>query len=294
MKILENIKLKPHSVYLKSYTTFQIGGLCRYFYEPDSLESLLELWQIIHKESLPYFILGAGSNILAKDSEIKKIIISLSNFQNISFKKNILKAQAGSLINNICQVCLEKELSGMEFFYGLPASLGGALFMNARCFGDEISENLQKVKILNSKGNLEVYHYKKEDFNYKISPFQKTNSLILEADFSLYKKSKKEIKFVMDKNMNSRKEKGHFKCPSAGSYFKNDYSLGIPSGTLIEECHLKGVSLGGAQVAPWHGNFLINKEKASAKEVLLLAQKIKETIFKEKKISLEEEVIYLE
>ena len=174
MKNLEKINLKSRPIFLKDHTTFKIGGLCAHFYEPATWEELHPLWHVIQEEQIPYFILGAGSNILACDGEIKKVIISLSQWKSIRCEGALLSAGAGALTNDIAKKAQEEELSGFEFIYGLPATLGGALYMNARCFGGEISQSLREVRLLNEKGELEIYKGgNPADFAYKVSPFQK-------------------------------------------------------------------------------------------------------------------------
>lgn len=293
MQILEKINLKPKTIYLKDYTTFKIGGLCRYFYEPTSTKELKELWDCIIKNKLDYFIIGAGSNILASDEEIQKIIISLSCFNEIEVENTLVRAQAGAMINDLNQKALEEGLSGFEFMNGLPATLGGALFMNARCFGGEINEALQSVDFLNEKGELETYIKDSKDFSYKISPFQKRKILIFSATFLLKRENQKNILSKMILNLEKRKEKGHYKSPSAGSFFKNDYNLGIPAGVLIEEVGLKGAKKGKAQIAPWHANFIINNGGAKMKDILKLSNEVKLQVKNQKGILLEEEVILL-
>lgn len=294
MQILEKINLKPKTIYLKDYTTFKIGGVCHYYYEPTSIKELKELWDCVIKNKLDYFIIGAGSNILASDEEIKKIIISLSHFKEIEVENTLIKAQAGTMINDLNQRAFEESLSGFEFMNGLPATLGGALFMNARCFGGEISESLQRVEFLNEKGNLETYIKNPKDFSYKISPFQKRKILILSASFLLKRENQENILNKMILNVEKRKIKGHYRSPSAGSFFKNDYSLGIPAGSLIEEVGLKGLQVGEAQIAPWHANFIINTGNAKTKDVLALSEEIKLKVKEKKGFILEEEVILLE
>lgn len=293
MQILEKINLKPKTIYLSDYTTFKVGGLCHYFYEPLSIKDLKELWGCILENDLDYFILGAGSNILASDGEIKKVIISLNQFKSIEVENTVIKAQSGVLINDLNQRSLEEGLSGFEFMNGLPATLGGAIFMNARCFGGEINQNLQEVEILNEKGEKEVYKKDENDFSYKVSPFQKRKIIILSATFSLERKDKKAILEKMILNIEKRKEKGHFRAPSAGSFFKNNYDIGIPSGILIEEVGLKGAKEGQAQIAPWHANFIINKGGAKTEDILKLSERVKLRVKEEKGVLLEEEVLFL-
>ncbi len=250
--------------------------------------------------------------------------------------KKILQVSAGSSWGSVISFCRENNLGGFEAFTGLSGTVGGALFMNATCFGLSACDNLLSVRYFDlNDGKIHEYQKNDSDWGYKKSPFQSfattdyadytdsseggvagaspqrgeratkcergerllplpliTGKIILSAKFSVTTgfDSEKSEKCISD-----RKEKGHFRAPSAGSAFKNDAAHGIIAGKVIDECGLKGFSVGGAQIAPWHGNFIINPEqKASAEDVKKLSDEVKKIVFEKKGVRLENEILFIE
>ncbi len=165
--------------------------------------------------------------------------------------------------------------------------------MNARCFGNEISEILKKITFIDDKGKTICKEFKKEDFKYKVSPFQNKNFFILKTELNLKKEDKKIIEEKMNKNKQARINKGHYLFPSSGSTFKNNKAFLRPSGQIIEECKLKGLSVGGATVSKYHGNFIININNATSNDVKSLIEKVKTEVYLKTGLLLEEEVLYI-
>ena len=247
-----------------------------------------------------------------------------------------VQIDSGSSWGSVISFCKKENLGGFEGFTGLSGTVGGALFMNATCFGLSACDNLISAEYFDSRdGKIHVYEKKESDWGYKKSPFQFRGSfnnrvshksvgargigsdpacggktcetgfervsakampeplppfVILSAKFALkpgFDSQKSE------QCMASRKEKGHFHAPSSGSAFKNDATHGIIAGKVIDECGLKGFSVGGAQIAPWHGNFIINPEqKATASDIKNLSDQVKRIVLEKKGISLENEIIF--
>ena len=247
-----------------------------------------------------------------------------------------LQIDSGASWGSVISFCRENNLGGFEAFTGLSGTVGGALFMNATCFGLSACDNLLSVRYFDlHDGEIHEYQKNEADWGYKKSPFQNllttdyadytdsseggvagaspqrgeratkcergerllplpliTGKIILSAKFSVTTgfDSEKSEKCISD-----RKEKGHFRAPSAGSAFKNDAVHGIIAGKVIDECGLKGFSVGGAQIAPWHGNFIINPEqKASAEDVKKLSDEVKKIVFEKKGVRLENEILFIE
>ena len=183
---------------LSKYTTFKIGGKATVFVVPNNAESLLRVFEILAENRMPSFVIGGGSNVVISDKGLDCVVISTSKLNNIeicegSEKANslLLTCGAGTTIKNITEFCQEHELSGMENFAGLPGSVGGAIFMNARCYEKSISDVVRKVKYidLDSNGNLVIleYIFNLDDWDYKKSPFQNSDKIIISASFVVSK-----------------------------------------------------------------------------------------------------------
>ena len=184
-----------------------------------------------------------------------------------------------------------RGLSGMEFAGGLPGSIGGAVYMNARCYGSEFADIVSAVTILKENGEMEILEKNKLDYAYKQSVFMKhPNWCVFSVEFALKKADKKSIWAVYHTNYLDRKNKGQFAYPSAGCAFKNDYSLGVSAGKIIDECGLKGKYIGGAEVYTKHANFIINKQNASSEDVRTLIAFVAEEVQRQKQVSLEKEL----
>ena len=193
----------------------------------------------------------------------------------------------------------------MEEFAGLPGTVGGALYMNARCFEKSISQLVYDTSFFTAqpkkRASIICKPFQESEWDYKKSPFQTTNSdeakkIICSATFVLEQKDDKEHASIEAKCkhfINERIQKGHFKFPSAGSVFKNNHNFGKPSGALIDQAGLKGVKIGGAQIAPFHGNFIINVDHAKSDDIKELVELTKKTIKEKFGFDLENEIIFL-
>lgn len=306
LKIAENINIEENfqgrfvmGEDLSAYTTFKVGGIATVFAEPENERSLIFVLEYLSKNDLPSFILGGGSNIVFSDDEITCVVISLRKMNSISLSEDrlLLRCQAGTPISKITEFCEENEMSGLENFAGLPGSIGGAAFMNARCYEKSISDVLHSVSYIDvdesGKISVQKYFFDDKDWDYKKSPFQNTDRVIVEVELNVSKGVKSEI---LEKNsfyISDREKKGHFKYPSAGSVFKNNRSFGKPTGQILDELNFKGLTHGGAQVAPWHGNFIINTGKATAREIQCLTQAIIEIVAEKKGFVLEPEILFI-
>ncbi len=308
-------------------TTMQVGGKAPLFLEPWDEDSFIASLSLCRENQVPFFILGGGSNLIVSDEGFEEAVISTRKLKGISFRENKeheITVQAGSSWAQVNTFCKEHNLGGFESFSGLSGTVGGALFMNATCFGLSTCDNLISVRYYDSSsGEIKIYSKNPVDWGYKKSPFQireMTESeevggvtgaspvergvdatkcgagerllpckIILSADFKLSGPFNEE---KARRVLESRKEKGHFKAPSAGSTFKNPQNPPVSAGLLIDQCGLKGFSIGGAQIAPWHGNFVINRGGAKACEIRQLMKEVADRVKKEKGIDLESEVIF--
>lgn len=306
-------------------TTFKVGGNAPVLFEPSDVPSLCSVLSLLKKNDVPFFILGGGSNIVVSDDGFDGAVVTTTALNTCSVeeypllnagksseknsKENpdlysdetsvIVTAGAGTLMRKLVSFCEKNCISGIEQFSGLPGTAGGAVFMNAGCFGVSVSDVLFSAEYIclsdGSDFSVQNYNFCASDWAYKKSPFSCGGKIITSARFKL-KKNPETERSVLEKKcasfMQQRIEKGHFKYPCAGSVFKNNHAFGSPSGKIIEELGLKGYEMGGAQVAPWHGNIIINKNHATQADIKRLAEFIVKKAFDEKGIRLEPEIIF--
>ena len=299
------------NVKISSFTSFKIGGNADIYIAPSSLEELKAALAFIQEEHIPAILLGGGSNLLIPDEGIRGAVIHTNRLNKIllveSTGKLFVQAEAGALMQDLTEFCAEHGLTGLEDFAGLPGTVGGAVFMNARCYEKSISDVLVSVSALyfSEKGcTVQEYNCRKGDWSYKQSPFQPSNkryaaidgnrSVIVSATFGVEQGDAILIRKIMESRIADRTAKGHFKLPSAGSVFKNNHAFGKPSGQLIDEAGLRGLRIGDAQVAPWHGNFIVNTGSATAREVTELIAAIQKRVKDKTGFELEPEIIFVE
>lgn len=300
--IQKNVKLSP-------FTSFKIGGNADIYITPSSPEELETALAFIKEEQIPAILLGGGTNLLIPDEGIRGAVIHTRRLNKImpveSAGKRFVQAEAGALMQDLTEFCADHGLTGLEDFAGLPGTVGGAVFMNARCYEKSISDVLVSVSVLcfSEKGcTIKEFKYRQEDWGYKRSPFQPQNkryaelnesrTVILSATFRVEQGDTMRIRKIMESRIADRTAKGHFKLPSAGSVFKNNHAFGKPSGQLIDEVGLRGLRIGDAQVAPWHGNFIVNAGSATAQEIVELIETIQERVKDKTGFELEPEVIF--
>lgn len=314
-KIEENINMRGdfqgHFLYgqeLASRTSFKVGGPASVLVEPATVDSFLLALEVIKELGLPHLVLGGGSNVVAPDEGIEYPILSTVRLDSISLSpdRSCLRCGAGCTWRQVIDFCLERRLGGLETFAGLPGTLGGAVFMNARCYDVSVSDVVQQVDYgkLSAgeegrwKAALEIYRMHPTDWDYKVSPFQ--NQLagrpVLSVVFAVSQLTEAETQEMREKAegfVSDREKKGHFSHPSAGSVFKNNREYGKPSGKIVDEAGLRGLEWGGAQVAPWHGNFIINKGNASARDIRQLVEIVQDRVLERTGLMLEPEIIFL-
>ena len=271
---------------LRRHTTFRIGGPAREFYLPENEPELVSL-----VDSYPdALILGGGSNLLISDSGLEKVICmtSLKGFtsEKMGGGKTGVTVLAGHNLTVFAHKMWQMSLSGIEFAFGIPGSVGGAVVMNAGAAGGEIKDSLLKVKVL-LNGKLEEMSAKAIDFSYRTSNLPK-GAVVLSATFLLMQNDGGHIWEKMQKGFVGRKMSQPLDLPSAGSVFKNP--SGMFAGKIIDELGLKGLSVGSAQVSRRHANFIVNTGNACARDVYDLMKKIKSVVKEKTGISLEPEI----
>ena len=223
-------------------------------------------------------VIGKGSNLLVKDGGIAGVVVQLGGeFSEMTVQENgSITAGAGVSLSALCGYALQHGLSGLEFAWGIPGTVGGAVFMNAGAYGEEMKDVVVCCRHMLPGGTIETVSAHKLNFDYRHSIYQENGAVVLEATFALQKSDKAKIKAKMDDLMHRRKTKQPLEFPSAGSVFKRP--AGYFAGTLIEECGLKGRTVGGAAVSQKHAGFIINTGEASCQDVLDLIALIQSTV----------------
>lgn len=271
---------------IKDFTTYKLSGKMNDVYYPSSVNELKELL----KSNMKYKILGNGSNLIISESYDGEFI-KLSNFNNISFEDNIVKVGSGYSLSKLSLECARKGLSGLEFACGIPGSVGGAIYMNAGAYGNNISDVIGSVTVLDESLNIKVLDASELNFGYRNSIFKCNNFIILDGTFILKKKKSDLILKEINDIMESRRSKQPLEYPSAGSVFRNPD--GFSAGRLVQKANLQGEHVGDAYVSEKHANFIINKGQASAEDVVNLIDHVKNKV-KEKfdiDLVLEQEII---
>lgn len=279
---------------MSQHSSFRTGGSADLYIRPASEEDLLRSLELLRSEGIPRFFLGGGANILVSDKGIRAAVVDLGALSLIRTGDNLLWAECGVMIDDLCDTAAKAGLSGLEFLAGMPGSLGGAVWMNARCYGSSISERLKNVRYIAEDGQLREERMESSQFSYKHSPFQdRPESLILSAELNLKPGKKETIETEMEQHREDRKKKGHYRYPCAGSVFKNNRSFGAPSGVLLESLGLKGVHRGGAQISDFHANIIINRDHASADDIRFLVELCRKKAQTELGIELEPEIRFI-
>ncbi|MFW6362869.1 MAG: UDP-N-acetylmuramate dehydrogenase [Spirochaeta sp.] len=303
--VLQNIEVPAHlgafqrNVPLAEHTTIQIGGPAEIFASPADTETLKAWIAWARSIDIPHWILGGGANILVSDKGFPGIVLSTRNLNHcrIDSRLNdgtcVVELGAGTEVSAACNWACENGLAGLDFLYAMPGTIGGAVWMNARCYGSEIAAILESVQYLDPEHGLKEYHFRETDWAYKHSPFQAASMVLLSARFRLHAGDPQAIRQRMQQFRSDRTEKGHFRFPSAGSTFKNNYDYGKPTGIIIDELHLRGRKIGGAQIAPYHGNIFINTGNATATDMRRLITEVQEIARNTLGIDLEPEVLYV-
>lgn len=283
---IKGIRIAQHEP-LSKHTSFRIGGKARYFIRVYSLRALKEVLHIIKKKQMKYFIIGAGTNLLVNDRGFPGVVIKLNGiFKKTERNRDIFSCGGGVLIETFLMETSALGYGGAEFLAGIPGTIGGGIKGNAGAFGKSFSDIIEKVTIVNKNMRKEDLNTSEIGFGYRSSTLQ-NGIIIISAMIRLHKRRRKDIADVIKRNLKYRRERqpsGY----SAGSFFKNPPHC--PAGKLIEECGLKSLRIGDAEVSSRHGNYIINRGKARASDVLRLVSVIKKTVKSKTGVLLETEV----
>ena len=260
---------------ISNYTTYKVGGKVRAIVYPKGEEELISLVTLLKERKIKYFVLGNGSNVLFSDNIYDGIIIKLDNFNKISIQDDIIEVESGYHLIKLSNDAMRNALCGLEFASGIPGTVGGAVFMNAGAYGEDMSMIIDSVRVLTS--DLEIREFTKEEmeFSYRTSLLQKhLDYVCVSAKLKLQKGNKEEIEEVIVSRRKTRRETQPLNFPSAGSVFRNP--PGMYAGELIENMGLKGYRVGRAEVSTKHANFIINTGNAKASDIKKIIDYIKQ------------------
>ncbi len=274
-------------------TTFKIGGKASVFCIPETVGQLQNAIETCISHEVRHYILGKGSNILFSDNGFDGVVIYVgAKISDVSVDGDEITAYAGATLSKICNTAAENSLSGLEFAYGIPGNVGGAVYMNAGAYGGEIKNVLQSVTLIDENNILRQMPVSELKLGYRTSIFEQKKWCIVKAVFKLVKADKNEIEKKMQELANQRVQKQPLDMPSAGSTFKRPQN-GF-AGALIEQCGLKGYTVGGAQISKKHCGFVVNIGNATCSDVLKLTDDVCKTVTAKTGITLEKEVRVVE
>ncbi|MBR2912632.1 MAG: UDP-N-acetylmuramate dehydrogenase [Oscillospiraceae bacterium] len=277
---------------LSQHTTFRIGGTADFWVDITCVQGLQALLSFCRSQKIPYFVIGKGSNILASDDGFRGVILHLGNrFSAIEVSDATITCQSGAALGAVARIAAEHSLSGMECLAGIPGTVGGALYMNAGAYGGEMKDIVVSCAYVSADGELCTMDAQEMDLSYRHSIFEENAGVIVSVTLRLVHGDQKAILEKMEELLIQRKTKQPLEYPSAGSTFKRPQ--GSYASLLIDQCGLKGLSVGDAQVSEKHCGFVINKGSASCADVLALCENVKQQVQEQTGYSLELEPVIL-
>ena len=274
---------------MSRHTTFRVGGPADFFVTPKAKEEVRDVVRICKEAGMPYYIIGNGSNLLVSDAGYRGVIIQIYKEMNeVKVEGDLVKAQAGALLSGIAAKALGAELSGFEFASGIPGTIGGACVMNAGAYGGEMKDVLESVTVLTGEGKIIELGRNELELGYRTSVIAKKGYIVLGAVLKLERGDGEKIKTYMDELKEKRVTKQPLEYPSAGSTFKRPE--GYFAGKLIEDAGLRGFQVGGAQVSEKHCGFVINRDHATAADIMELMRQVQIRVKENSGVDLEPEV----
>lgn len=279
------------NVSLKDYCTIKIGGVGKYICFPKSFGQVKNLIKFIRKKKIKFFVVGNGSNVVFEDVGFSGILINMKLLNKIYSKSTPVTAFAGVNLFSLNKFCEEHCFGGIEFTYGIPATIGGAIFMNCGAFGGEIADVVKNVWVLENN-KIKKYHNEELDFAYRHSIFmKKKNIVILKASFELFFSDKKLIRSLQKSFFDQRLQSQPYGTFNCGSVFKKLPDCG--AGKIIDKLGLKGVTIGDIQISPKHANFFVNTKHAISKDLHKAIDYTKNLVYNNLGITLVEEIIFV-
>ena len=279
--IVEDLLLKDHS-------TMRVGGIAKRACFPDTVEDLCKAVWECSMENEKFIIVGNCSNIVFPDDGYNGTVIFTYKLKGITVEGTRLTALCGEKLTAVAKAAADASLAGLEFAYGIPGTVGGGVFMNAGAYGGEIKDCLSSVRVLDLNGEISMLPAESLELGYRHSILMEKDLFVLDATFDLVRGDRELIKSKNEENMRKRSDKQPLDMPSCGSVFKRPE--GHYAGALIEQCGLKGFSIGGAQVSEKHAGFIVNTGDATAADIENLIKHIQNTVFENTGVTLTPEI----
>ena len=273
---------------LAPLTTFRIGGRAALLCRPADAAQLQKLLELLRQAGVRFYCLGRGSNTLFADEGFDGAVVAMEALRAVTLTADGIQAQAGASLAAVCRTAQAAGLSGLEFAYGIPGSVGGAVYMNAGAYGGEMKDAVRTVQAICPNGSVAAFENAACRFAYRHSAFEENGAAVLSADFALRRDEPAAIAARMEEYAARRREKQPLEWPSAGSTFKRPQ--GAFAAALIDQCGLKGASVGGARVSEKHAGFVINAGGATCADVLALTEKIIAVVREKTGYTLEREI----
>ena len=284
---------------MNRHTTMRVGGPADLFAEPAGLLEVVALYQAARASGLPCFVMGNGSNLVVSDEGIEGLVIHLGDaLSRIWFEADpmepgavLVHAFSGALLSQTAMACARKGLAGMEFAAGIPGSIGGAVFMNAGAYGNQMSEVVSQSVFLTPEGSMSTLTGKEHEFDYRSSYYLLHGGIVLSVILRLFPGDPDEIMHRISELNGKRSASQPLSLPSAGSVFRRPE--GYYAGALIQEAGLKGFSIGGAQVSEKHAGFIVNAGQATARDICELVTVIRDKVKQNAGVGLEPEIRFV-
>lgn len=276
---------------MKNHSTFKIGGTADLFLTPQSTDDAVKAVSILKSRGIPFFVLGNGSNLLVGDRGIRGAVLCLAKADGFEINGTNIRADAGITLARLANEAAKNSLTGLEFAAGIPGTLGGGIVMNAGAYGGELCDVVTRVRYIDEAGELCECGADECSFAYRTSRFQDSNLTIIGCDIELSRGDESKIRARMQELKQQRSEKQPLDKPSAGSAFKRPE--GFFAAKLIDDCGLRGVSVGGAAVSEKHTGFIVNNGDATAADVRALIEYVRKTVLEKTGVSLTPEIRFV-
>ena len=274
---------------LAAHCTFKIGGPARLFVQPVTEQQLCQAVELCQNTGARFYLLGNGSNILFADEGYAGVVIDVSALHSeVRVEGTTIFVGAGAKLSALCKAALDAGLTGLEFAYGIPGTVGGAVYMNAGAYGGEMKDVLARVTYRTAEGEVVEADASTLDLSYRHSVFEENGGCILHAEFRLAQGKPESIKARMQELMAKRVDKQPLDKPSAGSTFKRP--AGAFAAALIDQCGLRGYRHGGAAVSDKHCGFVVNLGDATCADVLALCDEVRAIVKEKTGYELEKEI----
>ena len=279
---------------MSKHTSLKIGGIADYFIKVKSVDELKKLLEFVTENNIPTTIVGNGTNLLVRDGGIRGIVIKLelNDFKIKKTAKDVLiTVGSGMTLAALSAIAVKEDVAGLEFLSGIPGTIGGAIRMNAGAYGSEIKDVVVKTRYMTYDGKIKTLDLEEHEFEYRNSVFSKMDVIIIDTTIKTKKGTKAEIEAKINEFAASRKASQPLEYPNAGSTFKR--KEGVITAKLIDECGLKGFCIGDAEVSTKHAGFIVNKGKATAKDVLTVVEHVKKEIKNKFGLDLDLEILVI-